>query len=171
MAIAFGTFLAALLVACGGGTGADKTPTPAMTVASTALSTSPVAEVTSTPRPTSTPYAATEPPASGRVRTTFSVRCDMGAFGPEIHVGYDIAIVDTDEPAATLTGVKLYIDGVLQEDNSPLSTKTFVKQSTFGGVPRKVHAVELHVETWAAPQPKDIIEFAACPAAPGKPVA
>jgi hypothetical protein len=167
-----GGVLAVLLVACGGGgSKAQETPTPEVTTARAVVDASETPEVDSTPRPTSTPYSATEPAPSGRVNTTFSVNCVLGALGPEIKVGYNVSITNTDASEATLTGVKLYIDGVLREDNSPLSTKTFIKESTFGGVGRRVYALQIHVETWAAPQPRDIVEFAQCPAAPDRPVA
>ncbi len=157
--------LAMLLVACGGDSPEatpTTTPAPETTSAPVALG---------TPRPTSTPYTAIEPPATGRIRTTFSVSCDIGPYGAEIHVGYDIAVLNTDEPAATLTRIKLYVDGVLREDTGRISNKVFLRQSTLEGVPRRLHTIQLHIETWAAPDPRDLIEFAQCPALPDSPVA
>ena len=103
--------------------------------------------------------------------TQSNVSCGLGAFGLEVRVRYGSSIHDTTNPAATITRIAVYADGVLLEDSGPLSHRAYAREVTFGGTSRRLHTIRIHVETWAAPQPADLIQFAQCPAVLDVPVA
>ena len=63
--------------------------------------------------------------------------------------------------------MRLYVDGTLRQDSGPLSHKTYVQQATLNGLPSHLHTIQIRIETRAAPQPGDFIQFVQCPPAPG----
>jgi hypothetical protein len=165
------TVAALALAACG----SEAEPEPTATVPP--ISTEPVLaaateapSVLPTPRPTSTPFPVpTEPPSSGGVTTSLNVLCSVGERGLELRVRYGSLIRDTDEPAATITRVRVYVDGALVEDSGPLSHRIFVREAFFRGRASRLHTIQLTIYTWAAPQPRPIVQFAQCPREPDGP--
>jgi hypothetical protein len=104
-----------------------------------------------------------EPAATGGLTTSLNVLCYVGDYGLVVRVRYGSRIRDTDDPAATITRVRVYLDGLLRADSGPLSHRIYVREVTFQGLSRRVHAVQLRIDTWAAPQPQDILQLAQCP--------
>jgi hypothetical protein len=99
------------------------------------------------------------------------VSCEAGAYGLVVHIQYGSNVTDTTDPAATITNVKVYMDGVLLEDSGPLSHRIYVREAWSRGLPSRLHTVQLHIETWAAPQPYDLVQFAQCPPQSDTPLA
>jgi hypothetical protein len=105
------------------------------------------------------------------VVTRTSVSCELGALGLEVRVRYGSSIEGTTNPVATITRIKVYADGVLLEDSGPISDRIYVREVTFKGLSARLHTIQIHVETWGAPQPSDFIQFAQCPAVSDVPAA
>ena len=133
-------------------------------------SASPTPTLSPTPRPTSTPLPEVEePPASGGVRMSLTVSCDVGNHGVELRVRYEGRIQDTDEPAATITRARVFVNGTVREDSGVLSHRVYERDAVFKVPPSRVYSVQLRLDTWAAPQPRDIVQLAQCPPLPGSP--
>jgi hypothetical protein len=110
------------------------------------------------------------PPLSGRVITRSNVVCELGAYGLRVRVSYATTIEDSRDEAATITRVRVYMDGSLRDDSGPLAHKTYSREVNIDGLSRRRHTVQLRIDTWAAPKPGDIIQFAVCPPVPSGPV-
>lgn len=162
---------AIVLAACGGASEADPTATATVHATEPVLvAVTEAPSVLPTPRPTSTPYPVPEePPPSGGVTTSLNVLCSVGERGLELRVRYGSMIRDTEEPAATITRVRVYVDGSLREDSGPLSHRIFAREAFFRGGAGRLHTIQLTIDTWAAPQPRPIVQFAQCPREPGGP--
>ena len=102
---------------------------------------------------------------------TMSVACNAGDYGLELWVRFGGRIRDTEDPAATITRVRVFVDGALREDSGPLSHRVYMDEAKFLGLSRRAYTVQLRVETWAAPQPRDIVQVAQCPPLPDRPAA
>jgi hypothetical protein len=98
-----------------------------------------------------------------------SVRCEAGEYGLEVRVRYGSSIENTTNPEATITRTRVYVDGVLLDDSGPIADRIYVREATFRGASGHLHTVQLRIETRAAPQPGDFIQFAQCPPAPETP--
>jgi hypothetical protein len=99
------------------------------------------------------------------------VGCELGEFGLVVRVRYGSAVQDTDNPAAAITRVRLYMDGVLGADSGPISDRVYAREAAFKGISRRLHTIQLRIDTRAAPKPADFIQFAQCPAEPDRPLA
>ena len=167
-----GILLAAFVLAgCGLGEGAGPvpTPTPSRTPAPTLT---PTATLPPTPRATSTPVPTVSPvPPSGSVVTRLQVDCRLGAYGLVVRVRYGSTIQDTDSPEAAITRVRVYMDGVLGVDSGPISDRIYAREAAFKGLSRRVHTVQLRIDTRGAPKPADFIQFTQCPPEPDTPLA
>jgi len=158
-------FAALLLVACSNGTDPDPTPTPAFTATATP-------SVLPTPRPTSTPLPTVPPaPPSGRVVTRLLVECTLGDYGLVVRVRYGSTVQGTEDPNARITRVRVYMDGVLGADSGPIWDQVYAREAFFRGRSLNLHTVQLRIDTHAAPDPADFIQFAQCPREPENPVA
>jgi hypothetical protein len=161
LAAIVGLGLATLLTACSGDSTPAPTPTPTETATPTLTAT---ATIPPTPRPTSTPLpTATLPPKTGRVVTETTISCEIGAYGPEVRLNYGARIEGTTNPAAVITRMVVYKDGVLVEDSGPIEARNFVRDLSLEGLPARLHTIQIHVETRGAPLVGELIQFAQCP--------
>jgi hypothetical protein len=100
-----------------------------------------------------------------------SVQCSPGNYGLEVRVRYGSSIEDTDDAAATLTRMRVYMDGRLRTDSGPISDRRYAREVTFQGSSSRLHSVQLRIDTRAAPKPADFVQVVQCPPAPETPLA
>jgi hypothetical protein len=100
-----------------------------------------------------------------------SVDCDVGRIGLEVRVRYGSSIENTDNPAAAIIRARVFMDGALMEDSGPIYDRIYVREASFPGASSRLHTVQVRIETRAAPNPGDFIQFAQCPPAPDTPLA
>jgi hypothetical protein len=105
------------------------------------------------------------------VVTQTTIFCELGAYGPVVRLNYGARIQGTDNPAAVITRVVVYKDGVLVEDSGPIEARNFVRDLNMDGLPSRLHTIQIHVDTRGAPLVGELIQFAQCPPVPRVPQA
>jgi hypothetical protein len=157
---------ALLLAACGGDAGPGATPT------STTIPTSSPRATLAPPQPTSTPYPTVTPASpSGRIVARMQAGCEVGEHGLVVRVRYGSGVEGTEDAEAVITRVRVYMDGVLGADSGPIADRIYAREAAFKGLARRLHTVQLSIDTRAAPKPSDFVQFARCPAEPDTPLA
>jgi hypothetical protein len=105
------------------------------------------------------------------VITRLTVSCEVGDLGVELRIRYGSSIEDTDSEEASLTRMRIYINGSLREDSGAVSARRYVRETSFPASASRLHSVQLRIDTRAAPNPADVVQLVQCPPAPDVPLA